>query len=239
MRVILSRVGFERTPPLRLGARLRLARRKLAVALPPAHVLAARLPRPRMPAIPERWLEATPYALATLLVAGVTHIASVLILPAVAPRDAAARLAEAVRAGDLAPGGLTLLAPDAAALPYEDPALALGACLFDLRKGALRVTADVDGEDWLGVSFHAGGRVFHALSDRAALKGKIDVVIGDAAQIAALEDEDDDAPPTQQARIVAPEARGFVLVRSLARRSSDMALARARLQRVGCAQIGK
>jgi uncharacterized membrane protein len=98
----------------------------------------------------------------------------------------------------------------------------------------LRVAANADGDDFLALSFHArAGRVFHAITDRAAIKGKIDIVIGDARQMDALQSASDEASP-QEVRITAPTKRGFVLVRSLARRPSDEARARDRLSSVTC-----
>lgn len=184
---------------------------------------------------PDRFFDYLPWAAATLLVAGIVHIVSVLLMPAVAPRDAYARLLAATKG---APANTLFILPPtkpgAEPLPFEDPAFAEAVCLYDLSKGLLRVATDAEGEDYLALSFHArAGRIFHAITDRAAIKGKIDVVIGDARQIDALQAASEEAPP-QEVRLVAPTKRGFVLVRSLARRPSDRARARARLDAVTC-----
>jgi len=185
--------------------------------------------------IPDRFFEYLPWAAATLLVAGVVHIVSVLLMPAVAPRDAYARIVAAV--GDAPANKLFILpamAPGAEPLPFEDPAFAEAVCVYDLSKGLLRVSANADGEDYLALSFHAlAGRVYHAVTDRAAIKGKIDIVIGDARQIDALQAASEEASP-QEVRLTAPTKRGFVLVRSFARRPSDQARARERLAAVTC-----
>jgi uncharacterized membrane protein len=188
-------------------------------------------------ALPDRFFDYLPWAAATLLVAGIVHIVSVLLMPTLAPRDAYARTLAAV--GD-APTGLVALppmAPDAEPLPFEDPAFAEGVCVYDLSKGMLRVTAPADGEDYLALSFHArGSRIYHAITDRAAIKGKIDIVIGDERQMDALQSASDEAPQ-QEVRLTAPSKRGFVLVRSLAKRPSDMARARERLASVICERV--
>nr|WP_210340649.1 DUF1254 domain-containing protein [Methylocystis sp. Sn-Cys] len=178
-----------------------------------------------------------PWAAATLLVAGIVHIVSVLLMPAVAPQDAYARARAAV--GDAPTFALVALppmAPGAEPLPFEDPAFAEGVCVYDLSKGMLRVTAPADGDDYLALSFHAkAGRIYHAITDRAAIKGKIDIVIGDDRQMDALSASDD--APQQQVRLTAPAKRGFVLVRSLAKRPSDMTRARERLATVMCERV--
>jgi uncharacterized membrane protein len=185
--------------------------------------------------LPDRFLDYLPWAAATLLVAGIVHIVSVLLMPTVAPRDAYARVLAAV---DDAPKNrlvvLPPMSPGAEPLPFEDPAFAEAVCVYDLSKGLLRVAAPADGEDYLALSFHArAGRVFHAMTDRAAIKGKIDIVIGDERQIDALQSASEEAPP-QEVRLTAPTKRGFVLVRSFARRLSDQARARERLASVSC-----
>lgn len=185
--------------------------------------------------IPDRYLDYLPLAAATLLIAGIVHIVSVLLMPTVAPRDAYARVLEA--AGGSPTGTLLLLppaAPGAEPLPFEDPAFAEAVCVYDLSHGLLRVTATADGEDLLALSFFArAGRLYHAITDRAAIRGKIDIVIGDERQIDALQGAEEEAPP-QEVRLTAPTKRGFVLVRSFAKRPSDQARARERLKAVIC-----
>jgi uncharacterized membrane protein len=188
--------------------------------------------------LPDRFFDYLPWATATLLVAGIVHLVSVLLMPTVAPRDAYARIVEATGS---APSGkfvaLPPSAPGAEPLPFEDPAFAEGVCVYDLSKGLLRVTTAADGEDFLALSFHArAGRIYHAVTDRAAIKGKIDIVIGDERQIEALQIASEEAPP-EEVRLTAPTKRGFVLVRSFAKRPSDRARAQARLASVGCVQF--
>jgi uncharacterized membrane protein len=73
------------------------------------------------------------------------------------------------------------------------------------------------------------------MTDRSAIKGKIDIVIGDARQIDALTSADEgDAPPPSEVRLTAPAKRGFVLIRSLAKRPSDQERARNRLSAISC-----
>jgi uncharacterized membrane protein len=191
----------------------------------------------------ERVFATLPWVSAMALIALIVHLVSVLLMPFVAPRDAYARLKEAEVALGLTENGVLMLPPVAPmqhVLPFEDPAVAEGACLFDLSKGALRLRAVVDGEDFLGVSLHQpSGAVFHALSDRAASKGAIEVVIGDARQIDELEAEDAEGAVVQEVRVVAPSKRGFALIRALAQRSSDFDAARALVAAASCKLVGQ
>lgn len=186
---------------------------------------------------PDRLLDYAPWALATLLIAAIVHLVSVLTMPVLAPNDAFARLSAYARAAG-AEGTLFYLPapqPDAQLLPFEDPGFAEAACLFDLSKGLFHVRAPVAGDDLLAFSFHGmGGRIFHALTDRAAIKGRVDIVIGDARQIEALAAADAEGAVPQEVRIVAPTLKGFMLARSLSKRPSDAERARGALSSIRC-----
>ena len=189
--------------------------------------------------LPDRYLLYLPWAIATLLIAAIVHVVSILLMPTLAPRDAFARLsayAAAARAGE----SLFVLpapAPGAAVLPYEDPSVVVGVCVYDLSKGLLRVSGPANGEDYLALSLHArSGRIFHALTDRSAIRGKIDLLVGDERQIESVNNADAEGAKPQEVRIVAQMKRGFVIVRSLARRLSDTPRARAALEAVSCAR---
>jgi uncharacterized membrane protein len=191
----------------------------------------------------DRAFDILPWAIAALLIAGVVHIVSVLLTPLVAPRDAYASLRKAVETNGpaiakAAQNGVALLAPmtpDAQLLPFEDPAMVEGVCLFDLAKGPLHLLANVDGDDYFGLSFHsASGAIFHAMTDRASNKGKIDIVVGDARQIEDLEADDSDDAPLQETRLTAPSPLGVVLIRALAKRPSDYERARTVVEAVSC-----
>jgi uncharacterized membrane protein len=184
--------------------------------------------------LPDRFFDYLPWVAATLLIAGVVHIVSVLLMPAVAPRAAYARVLAV--AGGAATDQFVALPdakPGAQPLPLEDPAFAEAVCVYDLSKGLLRVMTPADGDDFVALSFFAnGGRLYHAVTDRAAIKGKIDIVIADAKQMDALQAATDVGP--QEVRIVSPSQRGFVLARVFAKRPSDQARAHAQLSGLTC-----
>lgn len=184
----------------------------------------------------ERIYDLMPWMGATLIIAGIVHIVSILLMPSVATRDAYARLAEAARSAPTTNGVALLpaLAPGAEILPFEDPAMAESVCVYDLGKGLLHLKGSADGEDLLAISFHASGRIFHSMTDRSAIKGQIDIIVGDARQIEALEADDSEEAPVQEVRLTAPARRGFVLMRSFAKRPSDMTRARERLKTLEC-----
>jgi len=187
----------------------------------------------------DRILNLLPWSIAALLLAGVVHIVSILLMPSLAPSDAYHRLVAAAKSHPPSPNGVVVLdaaTPDNQLLPSEDPAAAEAACVYDLSGGLLRLTAPVDGENFLGISFHSAvGPIFHAVTDRGAEKGKIEIVLGQAPQIEDLEEADpEDGPPPSETRVTAPAPRGFVLIRALAKRASDVERARAAVSAVKC-----
>ena len=176
--------------------------------------------------------EWTPYGLGALLVGGMVHIVSVLAMPALAPRDAYARFASwgpvnqmaraPQNAGDAPPA-------------FHDRALVLSICRFDLTQGPVRFTAAVDGEHFLSVAFQSRtGRIFHSLTDRGALRDRIDVLLLRKEDAAALEDVEEEEA-SAELRLTSPTATGLIIVRSLAESPQDREGAAARLQRARCA----
>ena len=158
--------------------------------------------------------ESARFFLATLcgLVLGIAvHIVVVLGGPRYAEQDAFSRLQETMAADTAqlvsAPG----FAPTW--LPRPDPAVAVAACAYDLRDGPIRVSAKT-GPLLQSLSLHAkGGGVFYALTDRAAVRGSLELVVMTRRQLDEALAEDDDAEPSRDVRIVAPRPEGLVIVR--------------------------
>lgn len=181
-----------------------------------------------------RFLALVLYGLATAFVAGIVHLASVFAMPQVAPHDAFARLSA------LAQPNQTVLLPAAVPghelAPFQDPAMAQAVCMFDLTRESVRLSAKLEGDDLVTLSFRSRtGRVFYAMTDRAATKGTIDIHILTPAQLQAVQADDDEDNPSQELRLVAPELKGFVLIEALVRYPSERAAAEARALSVSCA----
>ncbi|HEX3494162.1 MAG TPA: hypothetical protein VHT48_02120 [Methylocella sp.] len=182
----------------------------------------------------DRLLAALLWLLGVLSIAGITHIVAVFALPEIAAKDTFARISELAK-----PGRLTILPPsrpDKQVMPFGDPAMVQSVCPFDLSQGGLRLHADVEGGRLLTFSFRtSAGQVFYSMTDLAAQQGKIDVIVLTAAQLEIVEAEDDEADPSQDLRLVAPEPQGFVIVSALALDQGDRADAEKRIKSVVCA----
>lgn len=185
--------------------------------------------------IVNRLLTGLLYGLAVLFIAGVVHIVSVLVMPQIATHDAFARLAALAQANQ--PVLLPRPLPGQEITPFEDPAVAQAVCLFDLTQAPFRVRANVDDGALLTLSFRSRtGRVFYAMTDKAAVHGKIDIRVLTAAQLQAVQAEDDEDNPPQELRLVAPDTKGFLLISALSPYPSERADAEARATSILCAQ---
>lgn len=180
----------------------------------------------------QRGIVAALTLLAILLVAGVVHIASLLMVPRVAPDDAFARISAATPEGSvsvLPPGG-----SPGAALPDRDPSLASAVCRYDLGRGPLRVSAALGGEAFVALTLHArSGVAFYGLNDRAGNEGRLELVVMTARQFDDAQAKDAADVPVRDVRVVAPQREGFVLFDVLPRVGGD-AEARRALSSMSC-----
>jgi uncharacterized membrane protein len=146
-----------------------------------------------------RFLIAT---LCGIVTAAGVHIAAILASPYLAEQDAFTKVQTIS-----APGG------EHTWLPRPDPAVAVATCAFDLRNGPMRIAARA-GSLPLSFSFHKeSGGVFFAVTDRAAVRGELEIVAMTARQLDEARAAEDENDPSRDVRIVSPERQGFVIVR--------------------------
>ena len=149
-----------------------------------------------------------------LVLGGIVHLTAVLAMPWLAEQDAFSRLRASVSADRseivATPGD------QATWLPYPDPNVALATCAYSLEEGPVRVSARTRAL-FQSLSLHArGGGVFFAITDRAAIRGALDLVVMTRRQLdEALANEDPDEP-SRDVRITSPTREGLIVVRALA-----------------------
>jgi uncharacterized membrane protein len=183
---------------------------------------------------PNRFLFAT---LCGLLLAGVVHIGVVLTIPSLSEADALSRartgtsLDHAMRVHTLATSNDP--APAEAWLPIPDPAVAVGICAYDLGEGPLRVSART-GPLMLSLAVHGRRGAFYAVTDQAAVRGALDLVVLTRAQYDEVLAEEDENDVSRDVRIVAPDREGYVVVRVVAALPSQRASANEAVQAVSC-----
>jgi uncharacterized membrane protein len=172
------------------------------------------------------------YAVAILLIGGIVHIASLLLLPRWSEHDAYARVASFAKLPLQTVAGPPA---SAAVLSYRDPALATTYCLYDLSTGPVRVSISAAGAKFLALSMHSRhGRPFYALTGSSASHGVVALTLATEAQIAAAETRDADDETNQELRVLAPETKGFVQVQVLAATPSGLAAAEQQAGKLIC-----
>ncbi|MGL4445425.1 MAG: DUF1254 domain-containing protein [Alsobacter sp.] len=170
---------------------------------------------------------------AGLVLAGIVHIVTILLIPALSVGDAA----HAYRA--LGHGGRAELiaAADERGLPLPreaDPAVVTAVCSYDLTAGPMRVIARA-GSLPLGLTLHrSGGGVVYAITDRAAVRGVIEFVVMTAEQRDERLAGDEEGEAARELRIVSDSVQGLIAVRVLMRLPSDRADAEALAGGVAC-----
>lgn len=173
-----------------------------------------------------------------LVLAGLVHIAVVLAIPGLSEADALSRartgrnLGHPMAVHTLATGEDP--APAEAWLPIPDPAVAVGVCAYDLADGPMRVSARA-GALMLSLAVHGRRGAFYAVTDQAAVRGALDLVILTRAQYDEALANEDENDVSRDVRIVATEAEGYVVVRVIAALPSQRPGANAAVQAVSCA----
>ena len=77
------------------------------------------------------------WLLGALLLGGIVHLATVLLLPNLATQDAYARVSVIAPVNSVIP--LPPPTPENALMPFMDPAFAVSVCRYDLSRGSLKV----------------------------------------------------------------------------------------------------
>jgi uncharacterized membrane protein len=180
-------------------------------------------------------MEWAPFVLGALVFAGLVHILSVFAAPYFSTSDAWSVLSKRVPPNQFAV--LDRGAAGEAPLPFEDPRTHLGACVYDLSGGPVRVQADFSGDGLVIVSFHdRRGSVFYGLNDRGGLRGKLDALVVTGSQLQAIEAATPDDEPLQELRLLSPTQTGYIIARSVIVSASDAQNAQQRLSTLTCAQ---
>ncbi len=173
-----------------------------------------------------------PWVAGCLVVAGIVHLASIFIMPQLAPRDAFARMSAAapLHRQTLLPA----ISPGAGG-PFDDPAFAQGLCRYDLSQGPVRMRATLPPDALMLISFHGRqGQIFYSMTDRSATRGKLDVLLVTRRQLDVVEANDPEDELPQDLRILTPTLEGFVLFRALAEFPGEMEDAKKRIQSIFC-----
>jgi len=176
-----------------------------------------------------RWLL---LLLAGLLLGGVVHFATVIVLPRTATQDAYARLSPVTAVNTVTP--LPEPTPEKAVMPLMDPAMATAVCRYDLSNGPLKLTVPVS-LAYTSVSFYTRNDVaYYAINDRAAGRRVIELDLMTQAQHEQMPEEED-VTAADRLIVESPTDTGLIAIRALATEPGLMPKARAAVAAAKCA----
>jgi uncharacterized membrane protein len=182
------------------------------------------------------FLRSAPFVVGTLLVSGIVHIAVMLLIPHVATLNASARLSAQAQINTLELLQPTETGNETLALPFADPSMVTAICRYDLSAGAVRLRLPVS-ESFLSVALlSTAGQVIVSLTDRAATRRVLDVLLVTPEQQRQLEAQDPDDEPVQEIRIRLAQTSGVALIRGLAQRDAEKKAMVSLLERAICKQ---
>jgi uncharacterized membrane protein len=175
-----------------------------------------------------RWLA---WIVAGLLLGGIVHLGSVLILPSAATQDAYSRLLPMTETNKVTL--LPLPTPETAPVPFMDPAFASAVCRYDLAGGPLRLQAPIS-QSYTSVSFYSRqGTAYYAINDRAAGRRIIELELMTPQQRGQVPD-DEEVTAADRLIVESPSVTGLIVLRALALEPGQMPRMRGLLSAAQC-----
>lgn len=169
--------------------------------------------------------------IAGVLLGGIVHLVSVLVLPRIATEDAYSRLTPITKLNAVTQ--LAAADPTNALMPYMDPAFAVAICRYDLSGGAIKLKVPVS-QAYTSVSFYTRNELaYYAINDRSAGKKVIELDLMTEAQHNDLP-EDEDVTAADRLIIDSPTATGLIVMKALAAEPGLMPQAQASLAASSC-----
>ena len=176
-----------------------------------------------------RWLL---WTLAGIILGGIVHLATILVLPRTASQDAYARLSPITLVNAIT--AVPRPTPTKAVLPYMDPAFAVAVCRYDLSNGPMKLTAPVS-QAYTSVTFYTRrGIAYYGINDRAAGRRTIELYLMTTPQHDAMP-EDTEVTAADRLIIDSPTTTGLIVLRALSPEPGLMPMAQASVAGARCA----
>ena len=171
------------------------------------------------------------WLLGALVLAGIVHLTTVLLLPRMATQDAYARVSTIAPVNTVIPiPGPT---PEKALMPFMDPAFQVSVCRYDLSRGALKFSVPIS-QAYTSVSFYTRSDVaYYAINDRAAGRRVIELDLMTAAQRAALP-ENEEITAADRLIVTSPTTTGLIVIRAFVPEAGWVSAVRTALASAQC-----
>jgi uncharacterized membrane protein len=171
------------------------------------------------------------WLLGAILLGGIVHLATVLLLPSMATQDAYARMSAIAPVNAVIP--VPAPTPERSVMPFMDPAFAVSVCRYDLSRGPLKFSVPIS-QAYTSVSFYSRSDVaYYAINDRAAGRRMIELDLMTAAQRAELP-ENEEITRADRLIVASPTMTGLIVIRALAPEAGWIPAARGALSVAQC-----
>jgi uncharacterized membrane protein len=171
------------------------------------------------------------WLLGGVLLGGVVHLATVLLLPGMATQDAYSRLAPLTPVNKVVP--VPAPSPDKATMPFMDPAFAMAVCRYDLTDAPLKFSVPIS-QAYTSVSFYTRSDIaYYAINDRAAGRKVIELDLMTADQHNELPNNEE-ITAADRLIVESPTNTGLIVIKALAPEPGLLASAQNTLTSAKC-----
>jgi uncharacterized membrane protein len=171
------------------------------------------------------------WLLGGVLLGGVVHLSTVLLLPTMATQDAYSRLTPFTPVNKVVP--VPAPSPDKATMPFMDPAFAMAVCRYDLTEAPLKFSVPIS-QAYTSVSFYTRADIaYYAINDRAAGRRVIELDL-------MTQDQHNDLPDNEEITaadrliVESPTNTGLIVIKALAAEPGLLAAAQNLLTSAKC-----
>jgi uncharacterized membrane protein len=171
------------------------------------------------------------WLLGGVLLGGVVHLSTVLLLPTMATQDAYSRLTPFTPVNKVVP--VPAPSPDKATMPFMDPAFAMAVCRYDLTAAPLKFSVPIS-QAYTSVSFYTRADIaYYAINDRAAGRRVIELDLMTPDQHNDLPDNEE-ITAADRLIVESPTNTGLIVIKALAAEPGLLASAQNLLASAKC-----
>jgi uncharacterized membrane protein len=171
------------------------------------------------------------WLLGGVLLGGVVHLTTVLLLPTMATQDAYSRLKTLTPVNKVVP--VPPPSSDKATMPFMDPAFAMAVCRYDLTDAPLKFSVPIS-QAYTSVSFYTRSDIaYYAINDRAAGRRVIELDLMTPDQHNDLPDNEE-ITAADRLIVESPTSTGLIVIKALAAEPGLLATAQNVLTSAKC-----
>ncbi|MEJ2377509.1 MAG: DUF1254 domain-containing protein [Pseudolabrys sp.] len=166
-----------------------------------------------------------------VLLGGIVHLATIIVLPRTASQDAYSRLTPIAPVNTVT--ALPGPTPAKAIMPLMDPAFAMSVCRYDLSQGPMKLSVPV-GLAYTSVSFYNDHDIaYYAINDRSAGRHAIELDLMTPEQHSEMP-EDENITAADLLVVESPTITGLIAIRALAPERGQMPMAQHAVDSAKC-----